>query len=155
MPRITKYTPIILLGLVILSNCNSSNRLYDGSNCGLKLRKGQECYTLSLLSDTLYWNERNPEIKCFQPVVKTFFERAGLRSYRGCYFEGCFYPSYSLEKSVFKIDLLRLMRYYGCADSIRLKSYTRGIFSKYDTLHMREIKILSKIIVDTSIMYQE
>jgi hypothetical protein len=52
--------------------------------------------------------------------------------YRHCDFGGCGYYSYSLTKSIFKIDLLRLMVFYKCSDTILLKNNLTGNFTEVE-----------------------
>jgi len=121
---------------VIFMGCHSSHSLtkkVDGFKCEiLDLKKKSECEVLHILNDTVNWKNGSLEVGCVNSAVFDVFKRANMVPYRHCDFGGCGYYNYSLNKSIFLIDLFRLMVFYKCADTTILKSNIKGNFTEVE-----------------------
>lgn len=93
-----------------------------------------QCEILELLSNEKFIEKNKSDF--IYELMSILFRDSGLRphweEHKSIVYSNPTYTSYSLNKSIYKIDLLRLYRYYRCSDSTRLKDMTTGEFSKYD-----------------------
>ena len=149
-----------LLALLLIINLKCSNnpagqkKNKSNSNCeSFSLKNESTCKILHLLSDNAYWQKINPDTKCVKETIFKLFEQTTMASYRYCEFTGCDYYSYSLDKSIFKLDLLRLMRHFNCPDTVMLKKTTIGNFTPAELSIIKE-RSQQKNPVDTSILYE-
>ncbi len=120
----------------------------------------EKCNTLFLLSDSLKFaenfmdtNKTQAAIKArrFYTIISGLFNEAKIEPYWNCSFDLCTYNNFNLHKSLYKLDILRLMRFYACKDSVRLQSSTAGQFSDLDKKLMEKIRVYKD--VDTTILY--
>ena len=146
---------LVLLVILIMGGCTSERLVVryktPEKTVEEKIVFKSECEALRLLTNRQYIDSVK-NISAVMKILSALFERAGMSSHKTCDYGGCFYDNLSLEKSIYKIDVLRLMRYYKCSDSTELKTLTRGKFSYSD---MERINTLPpfKTYIDTTILY--
>lgn len=141
---------------VIFIGCNSSKGVRKNANdfkCEiLDSKVKSECEILHVLSDTLIWKNGHLKVECVKDAVFDIFKKTNMTPYRYCSFTGCDYYSYSLDKSIFKIDLFRLMLFYKCPDTILLKSNLKGNFTEAEVAIIKESHY-GRNPIDTSILW--
>jgi hypothetical protein len=127
--------------------CNSLGKMFDKEPCKL----------LSRLGDSLFLENQLTE-KCFHSLLGDIAENSGIRiSYQYSGFKGRAYYNVSLGKSLYKHDLIKWNRYYGCPDTVRLKSRKYGSFTKEERgeLNFQEMILKSdpnhEVYIDTTV----
>lgn len=112
-----------------------------------------KCELLKIFSDSSKWIKYIKSEDCLYRAIYRLKRDAAFPPSWFCDYGGCRYFSYSLEKSLFKVDLLRWMRFYGCADTVTLKSRLNGGFNAYEIEYIKR-RAQDGNPVDTSILYQ-
>lgn len=88
-----------------------------------------------------------------------------IRPYRTCEFAGCHYSSFSLKKSLYKLNLLQWMDYFKCKKATILRqNANQGQFTKAELRMIANSMIQSKlpesersddyILIDTMLLYR-
>jgi hypothetical protein len=154
---------VILYSIVFLS-CNVNKNTYKKlhKECNIKDSITSPCGLLSLLSDSISFNKyfvdtidrerAKAKEDCFNNTIISLFKGTQMEPNWSCSFPLCSYNSFSLHKSIYKIDILRLMRFYKCADTTKLQAITTGIFSNQE-LKIIENQNKSFNPIDTLILY--
>jgi hypothetical protein len=154
----------LMFFIIVFLSCSANKKTYKQFNleCYTEKKNDLPCDWLSLLSDSVRFskyfvdttNRENAKVKenCFNDIIIKLFKGSQMEPNWSCSFPLCSYNSFSLHKSIYKTDILRLMRFYKCADTIRLQSLTKGSFSN------QELKIIENqnrfsIVIDTMILY--
>ena len=152
-----KITKIFLLGIIgLLPTCKSPKHtiaVNEVNKCVTFFdSKIQECELLQILSDSTVWNKYIPNRNCLNEILYKLSAKSNIKPNWVCDFAGCNYYDYSMDKSIFKVDLLQWMRYFHCSDSVRLKLNTKGQFNKED-LSTIKLKEIQGTPIDTMILY--
>jgi hypothetical protein len=112
-----------------------------------------QCKTIYSLTDTTFLKNKSKDY-----IVKTMIKLFSKTTLVPCWHSNASldfgqptYPSYSLKKSLFKLDLMRLLLYYRCSDKYikKLKNIQGGNFTA------DENKILNNRILTNSIRTQD
>ena len=85
--------------------------------------------------------------------INSLFNKTKMIPSWQCDFIGCHYPSLSLRKSVFKIYLIRLIKFYQCPNILMTKS--EGAFSSGD-IELINLKnnYKNELNIDTMLLYR-
>ena len=124
---------------ILVESCHSTKKLPVSSNevCERLLESKDDCALLKILSDSTAFKkifvDTNKAIgfekaDCFRVVMNRLSSKGDINLNWNCSMAPCTYYSMSLEKSIYKIDLLRLMRSFSCADTSTLFLSTKGAF---------------------------
>lgn len=139
--------------LFLLCSCNRGHYRLLTKNNTLKY---SYCKTVDIMADTTfsitsnYFNQPND----FRVVINILFDSTKLLPYWQCDFIGCNYPSITSNKSLYRIDLIRLSKFYNCPNTNFLIKKTYGTFSTADLFLISSYnKFLSDKNVDTTIFF--
>ena len=149
--------------LILYASCMSSKKTQDlhKNECDEFLKLNNACVMLKVLSDSIEFNkyfvdpskeEAFNKGQCFRNVMNRLSSDAALGLNWTCSIAPCMYPSLSFEKSIYKIDLIRLMRANGCQDTANLFVSTKGFFTPQE-LGMIKTANRFEIKIDTMILY--
>lgn len=120
---------ILILSILLIAATSCTRKI--NSNAHKKNTLCSECTTLLILSDSLWRHKLHiGESDTLFYVLNNFQNITKLRAHWIYMGDGPGYFSYSMKKSLFKIDILRWMRFYNCKDTILLKSLTEGTFTQ-------------------------
>ena len=148
---------ILIFFYFLFSTCRSSSSLisYETKSRCIQLsnRKVSPCELLKQLSDSLIRFAYFQNHECINETVHLLAQKSGIYPQWRCNFAGCAYLSYSLKKSIFKIDLLKWMRYFHCVDTINLRKITGGNFSAEELKFIKDRESVG-YSVDTTILNQ-
>ncbi len=115
------------------------------------------CTGLSLLSDSSYFfYKMNPY--CFNRVCNYYYQGTKISHAQYLDFNNVVnYINLSLGKSLYKVDLLLWMKYYGCLDTHNL---TQRIYGEFDKFERHEIRNwnhngLKDKVFDSTILWQK
>jgi hypothetical protein len=109
------------------------------------------CSMLSILADTANLSTIVANEECFDFIISQI-TNSKIRSNRYCDLSGCSYISYSMQKSLYKLDLIRWMKYYNCAGYKDLQNTTKGNFTEKELLYIKK-GAEAKAPIDTSLLY--
>ena len=116
-----------------------------------QVRKMDACDILHILSDSAKIRDDITNQKCFSDLIAKLAAKSQIRPQWFCDFSGCYYFSLSLDKSIFKLDLLRWMQFFKCADTTVLKAATKGVFTK-EEINFMKIRERQGSKIDTTIL---
>lgn len=136
---------IIFFFVIILLGCKNQKMLAGNS----------PCKRLQMLTDSnsSYFAVRTPYDNLIITINSLFNKTKMIPSWQ-CDFIGCHYPSLSLRKSVFKIDLIRLIEFYQCPKTLLRNS--EGEFSSGDIeLINLKNKYKNELNIDTMLLYRK
>src|SRR5262249_32679658 len=121
--------------------------------CNLsQYKKMTDCEILSLLADTTSWRKAIPTHDCLIYLIRKLTRDSNIYPNWVCNFGGCDYLSYSMNKSLFKSDLIRWMFFFKCNGVDKLKETTKGNFNPEEIERIKETEREGEKI-DTTILY--
>ena len=153
--RIEKVvTHIFLLLAVVLVSCHETKKMQQVStyDCNVLYKNMDMCELLKALRDSSTQFMQMNNHSCFENIVNRLSIATNIRPQWDCSFAGCNYLSYSLDKSIFKIDLLKWMQYYECPGTDTFRASTQGNFTVGE-MQIIKGRSYSSNKIDTMILY--
>ena len=148
---------------ILIEGCHSTKKLPASSNelCESLLESRDDCALLKILSDSTEFKKNFVDTNkvigfekadCFRVIMNRLSSMVDINLNWNCSMAPCTYYSTSMEKSIYKIDLIRLMRSFNCADTSTLFLSTHGAFIAQE-LGIIKQKNKFELKIDTMILY--
>jgi hypothetical protein len=154
---------VCLTIFILIGSCLNSKKLPVSSNdlCERLLESKDDCALLKILSDSSEFKKNFIDTNkvvgfekadCFRVIMNRLSSKVDISLNWNCSMAPCTYYSWSLEKSIYKVDLIRLMRSFKCADTSALFLSTKGTFTAQE-LGIIKQKNKFELKIDTMILY--
>ena len=147
--RMCKYLHCYLLVILTLG-CNSSYLKYDNKKIYFQ-RERNACILLKILSDSSFINSKEISLIQFRSIIYSLERYSKISPQWYCGYDGCAYRNLSLNKSLYKIDIIKWTQYYNCENVLKTLPKSKG---KFNNSEMEYFCFANKngAIIDTSLI---
>lgn len=133
-----------------LHKSNSGN--FKNTYC-YKIKEYTGCAILGILSDSILLKTKVRNEECFRVLINELANKSKIEPSWNCDLGGCNYFSYSLDRSIYKLDIVKWMKFFNCSDTIRMFSSSKNSFPLNEVKYLITINKFNPGRIDTMILY--